>query len=920
MQNLNVSFEPTPVSLLKTVTEQLPGAHAWGKLNRDGPELRTHSLIDHMLDVAACFTALAECAAIRRAMHRTAQRVLDEADIARLSALAFLHDIGKANSGFQSRRWVAPERPPWHWPTSPYGHGPEGWALVTGSIGQLAEEVLAGLPLNELASWGDEETSALLQASISHHGRPVGDEPSKQVAHIWQAVRSDQGAVLYDPAATVADMGDHLQRCFPLAFTPCQRPLPGSPAFVHLFAGLIQLADWLGSDTRWGFFEYSAPGENRCHTPPRRAAHAVRAIGLTVEPWRRALVEAAPTFEAAFNVIAPRPMQTATADPALGPLVILEAETGSGKTEAALWRFAYLFQAGLVDSLFFALPTRVAASQLYERIRDFVARLWPVNAPVVVRALPGYEAADGQAKISLPDFKVLWPDNPCDEVAHRRWVAESPKRFLAATIAVGTIDQALLGALQVRHAHLRHALLSRSMLVVDEVHASDAYMTVLLEQLLKAHLQTGGQALLLSATLGAAARTRYLNIGQLHNPSPVPALGDACGLAYPAISHRTASGVQLQGVEGNPRHKTVYWQSLDAIDAPDRVAALAVDAAARGARVLVVRNTVPAAVATLMAVEALNAAHGGNWLFTVGGVSTLHHSRFSRQDRPLLDKAVAAHFGKHRATHAGRIIVGTQTLEQSLDIDADLLITDLCPMDVLLQRVGRLHRHARPEAERPEDFRVARAWVLTPAGQDLTPMLKRSRNGLGRMRAGGGVYPDLRILEATRQLIQAQPSRTIPAENRALVELATHPEALLAIEASLGEEWLKVGQAIEGDTGAQHGLAHLHAIPYDEPFASTSFPESDQKIATRLGAADRLVEFTPSWPGPFGQEVKQLALRFHQVPAGLSPDAKPSEITALLGGAGLEFALGTARYRYSRLGLERLKADDPPRPTSGETA
>lgn len=607
----------------------------------------------------------------------------------------------RIEGGNVSRRWQTPQQPPENWPTSPYGHGPEGWALVTGNIGSIAEEVLAGLPLDELANWGADAVDALLQACISHHGRPVGDEPSKQVAYIWQPVRSRQGAVLYDPSTTIAEMGEQMLRCFPIAFARCQQPLPDAPAFVHLFAGLVQLADWLGSDTRPGFFEYSAVGEDRHQTSRQRAEHAVSAIGLAVAPLRRALADATPTFEATFDVSAPRPMQIAAGHSSLGPLVILEAETGSGKTEAALWRFAHLFQTGAVDSLFFALPTRVAASQLYERVRQFVARLWPLNGPVVVRALPGYEAADDQLKTSLPDFKVLWPDNPGDEAASRRWAAESPKRFLAATIAVGTIDQALLGALQVRHAHLRHALLSRSLLVVDEVHASDAYMTVLLEQLLKAHLKTGGQAMLLSATLGAAARTRYLNIGQPKNARPLPALDSACALAYPAISHRTAAGVQLEGVPGNPLHKTVHWKTLDAMDAPDRVAALAVEAATRGARVLVVRNTVPAAI------EALHAVQSGAWLFTVAGRSTLHHSRFSRQDRPLLDKAVEAQLGKHRASVSGRIIVGTQTLEQSLDIDADLLITDLCPMDALLQRLGRLHRHARPEAERPDGFRRA---------------------------------------------------------------------------------------------------------------------------------------------------------------------------------------------------------------------
>jgi CRISPR-associated endonuclease/helicase Cas3 len=163
------------------------------------------------------------------------------------------------------------------------------------------------------------------------------------------------------------------------------------------------------------------------------------------------------------------------AQPDLGKLLILESETGSGKTEAALWRFAWLFQAGHVESLYFALPTRVAATQLYNRTLQFAASLWRETGqepPLVVRALAGYESADGKSiEARLPDFKVLWSDRPDDHRAHTRWAAESSKRYLAAPLAVGTIDQALLSALQVRHAHMRHSLLSRSLLVVDEVHA-----------------------------------------------------------------------------------------------------------------------------------------------------------------------------------------------------------------------------------------------------------------------------------------------------------------------------------------------------------------------------------------------------------------------------------------------------------------
>lgn len=884
---------------------------AWGKLKRDDEGVHAHPLIDHMLDVAACFAELSRCHAIRRALHSTAGCELDDADLARLEVLAFLHDIGKANAGFQSRRWASSKERPLRWPTAPYGHGAEAWALLTGTSGKLAEHVLSGLRLRDFLVWGAEAFFNLLHASISHHGRPITVDPHAQSEEIWQPVRSESGVVLYEPAETIATMGQTLRIAYPDAFGTVTNELPDTPAFVHLFAGLVQLADWLGSDSREGFFTYSQDGEDRVRGSRERAQRAVQAIGLGADQWRDTLRRSPPRFHDIFRVSAPRPMQTAVVDPGLGPLVVLEAETGSGKTEAALWRFAHLFKVGAVDGLFFALPTRVSASELYERVRAVVSRIWPQDAPVAVRALPGYEAADGEMKVAgLPVFEVLWTDRPADRVAHRRWVAESPKRFLAATIAVGTVDQALLGALRVRHAHLRHALLSRSLLVVDEVHASDAYMTMLLEQLLKAHIGTGGHALLLSATLGAAARTRYLNIG-LRGHSQPPGLDRARNVPYPAISHQAGMRIDIKPVEGNPQHKTIHWSTLDAIDSPAVVASMAVDAARAGAKVLVVRNTVPAAIRTLQAIEALvveqlEPAQAAALLFQVGGINTLHHSRFSRQDRPLLDREVTARFGIIRMQSGGCILIGTQTLEQSLDIDADFLITDLCPMDVLLQRIGRLHRHARPLTERPSGYREARTCVLTPPGNDLSPLLTQARYGMGRMHDGGGVYRDLRILEATRALIDAKPSRTIPAENRVLVEEATHPEALQAIASRLGERWQTHGQCIDADASAQRMSAGVQAVAYDDAFDAQRFPDREQELATRLGAADRVVEFGVSQPGPFGKAVTELSLRFHQLPRDLPADAQACAIVALANEPGFEFSLGSARYRYSRLGLERI--------------
>lgn len=887
---------------------QVPAWVPWGKLTRlANGTVAVHPLLDHMIDVASVLEALLGTPGLRRAAVHAAGRQLEDVDIARLSVLAFLHDIGKANAGFQARYWEH-ARPP-AWTAQPCGHGPQGWAVISGH--GLPARIRESLRIDELARWGSEACYTLLHASISHHGRPVLPEDADTV---WRPV-SEGGQTIYDPAEALAEISAVVEQRYPLAFGESSLELPNTPAFTHLFAGLVQLADWLGSDTRPGLFPFSRPGENRAETAPPRALHAVRAIGLhagdTATRQRITRID----FSQAFGVPQPRPMQQAVAADGFGPVVVLEAETGSGKTEAALWRFLHLWRAGEVDSLYFALPTRVAATQLHERVREFVQRVWSQDAPVVVRALPGYTAADGQGYDPLPGFQVLWHDNPQDDEAERRWAAESPKRYLAATIAVGTVDQALLGALQIKHAHLRQAVLSRSLLVVDEVHASDAYMTRLSEHLLRAHVACGGHTLLLSATLGAEARTRYLSIGASRG-EVLPSLAVAQALPYPAISHRTATGPSLLQVKGNPRHKAVHWRALDIIDEPGRIAELAVDAAANGARVLVVRNTVPAAIATLQAVESLAAARQMDCLFRVAGVSTLHHSRFSRQDRPLLDAEVQAQVGKYRAQPGGRVVIGTQTLEQSLDIDADLLITDLCPMDVLLQRLGRLHRHERPSAEAPHDHRpagfdVARAWVLTPPAHDLSPLLQRQRHGLGPLarRPGqmmAGVYVDLRVLEATRRLIAAAPVRNIPADNRMLVERSTHPEALDAIARELGDDWMRFGTECDGALAASKLFASIQALPFDQPFGEQPFPNDEGRVGSRLGAADRLVVLDDPPLGPFGQPVRQLAIRHHLLPRGLASDAQVDRISPMPGEPGFTFCLGTAAYRYSRLGIERM--------------
>jgi CRISPR-associated endonuclease/helicase Cas3 len=146
----------------------------------------------------------------------------------------------------------------------------------------------------------------------------------------------------------------------------------------------------------------------------------------------------------------------------------------------------------------------------------------------------------------------------------------------------------------------------------------------------------------------------------------------------------------------------------------------------------------------------------------------------------------------------------------------------------------------------------------------------------------------------------------IPADNRCLVEAATHSDRLRAIHKELGPPWQQLGQQVEGDTGAERTIADLQALDVDTEFGMLPFPD-DVRIATRLGVQDRLIRFEPPLPGPFGEPLKQLPIRHFLLPAGLDPDLAPSAIAQESG--VVEFKLGETHFRYSRFGLEQLKND-----------
>lgn len=855
----------------------------WGKARLDpltGRVSAWHPLADHCLDVATVFRRLSTLPHFKRVLDRAAGAELTSLQLERISVFALLHDIGKFNRGFQAKLIPGVRFA---------GHVREAAGFF--SRGDDAADTIEFRRLTEWFNAGDEAVARLLLAAISHHGTPLVfddlfDHRKQGLYASWWMPAHD------DPLAGVRALMGVAKRGFPEAFS-AGTALDVSPALQHRFAGFLMLADWIASDTR--FFPYRVNAdEDRLRVAEAGCSRALAAVGLDVARPRTLLQGRDPTFDDVFG-FAPYPLQVLLSEELpvdeSTRVLLVESETGSGKTEAALAWFLRLFREDAVAGLYFALPTRVAARELYERVVGAIRSAFPDAAsrlsPVLL-AVPGYAKVDGELPVLAPASGNLWTDDPGDERREHAWASEHPKRFLAAPVAVGTIDQALMSILQTRHAHLRSACLDRSLLVVDEVHASDPYMRSLLAVLNRHHTDAGGRVLLLSATLGEAGRALLLR----HPPAPLP---EAESRPYPAAS-------TLRYIATLPRRsgRNVRVSFIDGLDDWEGHVRVIAASLCEGARVLVVLNTVSRANRMLRELEACPSVDRAA-LFSVNGVGCPHHGRFAREDRLILDRAVSERLGP-RSAQGPVVLVGTQTLEQSLDIDADLLITDHCPMDVLLQRIGRLHRHRRER--RPAAHASAHCIVLSVVGNRLEEFL-RARTGEGRGPAGiGTVYDDLRVLKLTRAVIESASVIRIPDDNRRLVESATHPHALAALPAT----WSAHARFIEGQVMAQCRQAELAAIE-TLPFGDFRFQPLGERVATRLGLGDRAVRFPGELRTPFGSAVNSLNVPAH-LARGLDESVSPAEVEQR--DDGFRFSLGERQYDYSRFGLEARQPDVRP--------
>jgi CRISPR-associated endonuclease/helicase Cas3 len=415
-------------------------------------------------------------------------------------------------------------------------------------------------------------------------------------------------------------------------------------------------------------------------------------------------------------------------------LTLIEASTGSGKTEAALAYAWQLLALGQAESIVFALPTQATANAMLKRLEEAAPLLFAQEMNVVLaHGRAGYQ----QTFIDLKQACESKPAQGKEEawVQCGLWLSQSRKRVFLGQIGVCTVDQVLVSVLPVKHKFVRGFGIGRSVLIIDEVHAYDSYMYGLLEAVLTQQRLAGGSAILLSATLPFHQKQQLAR-----------AWGNSLdddNTAYPLITQCHANEAEYFDLNKSPEQQPTKLEiQLDLLKLPHllpdhillkRLLQAVVD----GAQVCLVCNLVADAQAIYQTLlEQVQSAEN----LTADQI-LLFHSRFTFKDRQQKEQAVLNLFGAEpqpkEVRNKGHLLVATQVVEQSLDLDFDWLVTQLCPVDLLFQRMGRLHRHKR---NRPNRYQSPCCTVLLPKSDDYE---------LHEL-----IYGNSRVLWRTQQLLQ----------------------------------------------------------------------------------------------------------------------------------------------------------------------
>lgn len=641
------------------------------------------------------------------------------------ATLAALHDVGKVSPGFQRKcpKWLVKHQ------LTAIAES-QNWALRETNHGKVTAFELWE---HFRAKWGDHRWERVAHCVGAHHGSMFGKlfaKPPKNDPTDWasQARR---------------ELFTELERL--LGELP-KKPAEPPESAVWYLAGLISVADWIGSDER--FFSPAASDQQRSHEAAKGdAKRAVADIG-----WGAYRVRPGLALADLFAFEKPSDMQRRAAGLAEPPaLALIEASMGTGKTEAALALAYRVIESGAASGLYFALPTQVTSNRIHLRVREFLERATAEPASLRLAHANSWLLDDSCAVVSPAGSGDATP------AVARDWFA-SAKRALLAAYGVGTIDQALLGVVAAKHFFVRQFALAGKVVILDEIHSYDLYTGTLVDHLIRRLRELGATIVVLSATLTAQRKRELLGLPQNARLSD----------RYPLLSILPKDGGKLRQLEGKSEQaKEVTVRCVEL--AEDDAATECIRRAEGGECVLWIRNTVGEAQQTYRALQSANVQ---------GGPSiALLHSRFPFFRREQLEKKWMDQLGKDSTNRpTGCVLVSTQVVEQSVDIDADFLLTDLAPTDMLLQRIGRLWRHQElPQmaARRPDTAR-REAWVICPAIPNRGDA-RALKKALGKSAYVYAPYVLLRSLVEWRKVAQ-RGTLALPRDIRRLLE-ATYKTA-----------------------------------------------------------------------------------------------------------------------------------------------
>ncbi len=594
--------------------------------------------------------------------------------------LAACHDIGKVSPGFQQKclSWLIRNG------LQDVSRKIE-WRYAEGDHSKVSQYTLQYV-IRERVNLGKEDAALWAAVSGMHHGEP-------HYRGLWNESGGKQ------------DDWDKQRRVFARELAQLFGPLEASGPSVHsnaaLFwtAGLISVADWIGSGEQFFPVEHNAV-KMKFEDALQRASKASVEIGFEAIAVTPNLI-----FSELFG-FSPNDLQRVAMDTITRPGVyVIEAPMGMGKTEAALAVAYHLISNGQASGLYFALPTQATSNRIHLRVTDFLRRI-QTQVPRLIHS--GSWLLDDSLR--FPDLKARQPND--QSRTNRDWFASS-KRALLSPFGVGTVDQALMGVIAVKHFFVRYYALAGKVVVLDEVHSYDVFTGTLIEALIEALSSLGCTIIILSATLTRERREALLGKAMPPPPLTSPGQRKAPLSAQPSCAS-PASPEPFPLITGIVDGEAIQPRMVGlSVTRPDvvlrfrnetEILSQAVAAARAGACVLWICNTVDRAQANYLAI--CNERCEGDP--PIG----LLHSRFPFFRRAQLEEVWMQALGKDRAARPpGCLLVSTQIVEQSVDLDTDLLISELAPTDMLFQRMGRLWRHWS-EKDKPRPLAKPEVWIV----------------------------------------------------------------------------------------------------------------------------------------------------------------------------------------------------------------